>query len=324
MDLKGALLAFLRGGKDSIWCMGPAFYLNKNAYRSTPRVSPQRYTTKDGKETLHTTALKNLQKKEEHKIYKKIIHCAILNGGIFLFSLILFDYGILPGLKFLFTFIFGETSFMGRLMWSWIEPILSFVFKSIWVVPLFLLSKAVNSLWFQDIADSAYRQTRGRPGQASLSKWLADSIFSIVIQSLFLLQAQLVSYVPIPIVGYILYMVHLCLLYSLYTFEYKWFNMGWEVHKRLTCVETNWPYFLGFGAPLAVLTQLPESWIVSGCIFSVLFPFFIISGNEASPIQGVCIYPLHLFSPVIAVANTIFAKTIGHKENKATKYFRKT
>lgn len=96
----------------------------------------------------------------------------------------------------------------------------------------------------------------------SISKLLADSIFSIVVQALFLMQAMLVNYIPLYMLGYILSLVHMCLLYSLYAFEYKWFNMGWELHKRLAFIETNWPYFIGFGLPLAVLTQLSESWIV--------------------------------------------------------------
>lgn len=38
--------------------------------------------------------------------------------------------------------------------------------------------------------------------------------------------------------------------------------MGWELHKRLAFIETNWAYFLGFGLPLAILTHLPNSQIV--------------------------------------------------------------
>lgn len=96
----------------------------------------------------------------------------------------------------------------------------------------------------------------------SLSKLLADLIFSIVVQALFLVQAMVVEYIPIFWVGYCLSIIHMCLLYSLYAFEYKWINMGWELHHRLSYIETNWPYFIGFGLPLTIFTRMPESCII--------------------------------------------------------------
>lgn len=80
---------------------------------------------------------------------RRIIQCSILNGGIFLLSIIMFEYGLLPCINKLLGVIFGSDSFMGKLVWSWIEPILSLIFKTVWVIPLFLLCKVVNSLWFQ-------------------------------------------------------------------------------------------------------------------------------------------------------------------------------
>ena len=104
-------------------------------------------------------------------------------------------------------------------------------------------------------------------------------------------------------------MFHLCLLNSLYCFEYKWFNQGLELHRRLTYIETHWPYFLGFGLPLSVLTSMPESHVVSGCLFAILFPLFIVSGHQAQVVTVSEPMSFHIFHPTIAISNAIFAKT---------------
>lgn len=46
-----------------------------------------------------------------------------------------------------------------------------------------------SSTFFQDIADAAYKYSRGRPQLLpSISKMIADMLFSMVIQALFLVQ----------------------------------------------------------------------------------------------------------------------------------------
>ena len=90
---------------------------------------------------------------------------------------------------------------------------------------------------------------------------IADTVFSIVVEIIFLVQGKVFSMVPIKIIGAALNLLHNCLLHSLYSFEYKWFSQGLELHKRLDYVETNWPYFLGFGLPLAVITSMPDSQV---------------------------------------------------------------
>uniref|UniRef100_A0A6P7FZ24 Etoposide-induced protein 2.4 homolog isoform X1 n=2 Tax=Diabrotica virgifera virgifera TaxID=50390 RepID=A0A6P7FZ24_DIAVI len=315
MDIQKIFYAVFRGVFDSFTGMYALIYLDKEINeRKITRQSPTRLNSVRQKpiDPKEGTPLRQLKRHEESKVIKRIMQCGTLNGIIFLSSLLLFEYVFLPSVNQSLGYVYGRESFMGKRIWSWIETIVSIIFKTIWVIPLFLLSKVVNALWFQDIADSAYRHSRGRPVfSQSLSKVLADSIFSVLIQLLFLIQATAVSYIPIYMVGYTLSLAQMCMLYSLYAFEYKWFNMGWELHKRLSFIETHWPYFMGFGLPMAIVTQLSDSWVISGCVFSVLFPFFIISGNEANPILNTSGFPLHFFAPVIAISNTLFSKTIG-------------
>jgi etoposide-induced 2.4 mRNA len=47
----------------------------------------------------------------------------------------------------------------------------------------------------QDIADSAYRYSRGRPQLlSSVSKLIADTLFSVLVQALFLVQVMNCTY----------------------------------------------------------------------------------------------------------------------------------
>lgn len=219
--------------------------------------------------------------KQTVNVYHRILECCALNGGVFGASIIVFYYILMPFIYELMKFIFGHE---GRVayVWSWVNPILSYTFSAFWVLPLFALSRFVNAFWFQDIAECTFRGRTPQTGR-SISIFIADTLFSLLIQALFLIQAVIVGFLPIPWVGQFVSLFHLSLLYSLYSFEYKWFNIGWELHRRLHFIENNWPYFFGFGLPLALLTSIPQSYATSGCMFSMFFPLFIISSNEAKP-----------------------------------------
>lgn len=109
-------------------------------------------------------------------------------------------------------------------LWSWIQLLLSWIFSTFWILPIFLLSRIVNIFFFQEIADSSFR---GRTQQLnSVSKLVADYFFSLFVQAVFLVQTMSFTYLPINYLNQILGVLHLSLLYSMYSFEYKWFNMG--------------------------------------------------------------------------------------------------
>lgn len=261
---------------------------------------------------------KEIKTVKQTSIIERILLCCALNGGVFMLSIFLFDVFFLQTLHFVTQFIF-DGSETHSIVWSWISSILSWTFNALWILPLFVLSKIINSLWFQDIADAAYKRTRGRPQLIpSFGRIIADILFSLLLQSLFLIQGMLASFLPIPAIGNIISMLHMCLLYSLYAFEYKWFNMGWEVNKRLAFIECNWPYFAGFGLPLALLTYMISSFVLSGCVFAILFPLFIIGGNEADLNPLHYDYPFRIFSPVISLSDGIFRIFINKSKSSSS------
>nr|XP_045594843.1 etoposide-induced protein 2.4 homolog isoform X2 [Procambarus clarkii] len=239
----------------------------------------------------------------ETKVTHRILQCCILNGAVFGLSVALFHYMLLPGLKQVLGLFLDEEA---GPVWSLVLPTLTTIFNTLWVLPLFVLSRIINTIWFQDIADSAYRQRQGRPQLiSSISKLVADILISIFVQFLFLIQASLMKLVPLVGVDLVLNGIHLCMLNALYAFEYRWFNMGWELYKRLSFIEENWPYFMGFGLPLAFITMYQSSMYSSGCLFALLFPVFIISANEADPVLNSNGCQMHLFSLVVGVSNRI-------------------
>lgn len=255
------------------------------------------------------------QEKKNPKVIQRLVLCCGWNGGIFLASILLFNYMLIPVLQWFTELIFRSSGTHGS-VWLYIGPVLSWTFSALWILPLFVLSKIVNCFWFQDIADSAYIKSHGKPQMLYISTLIADMSFSLFIQALFLIQSTAASFLPIPMVGTIIGLLHMCLLHSLYSFEYKWFNMGWEVHKRLQYIENRWPYFCGFGLPLALITSLHPSVIISGCLFSILFPLFIVSANEATEPQHNFQFPLKLFSPVVAITNSFYS-TVFRKPGKS-------
>lgn len=252
----------------------------------------------------------------EPKILERTLKCCVLNGCVFWFSIILFENVLLPIIKALIYLCLGTSS--GDWLWMSVFPVLSVTFATLWVLPFYLLSKFVNAIWFADIADTAFRHSGpdSRPRTMNtISIAIADTVFSVFVETIFLVQAK-VCLTFVPILGSFINFFHLCLLHSLYCFEYKWFNQGLELHKRLSFIEINWPYFLGFGLPLAVITSWPSSLVVSGCVFSIFFPLFIVSGNQAQVVTCDKQIEFRIFHPTVVISNAILTKTFHRNENR--------
>lgn len=161
--------------------------------------------------------------KQTFSVYQRLIECCGFNVGVFASSILIFNYILLPMMYELMKFIFGNEGRVVRI-WSWLNPILLYTFGAFWVLPLFILSRLVNAFWFQDIAECTLRGRRSQSSSRSVSFFIADTLFSLLIQALFLIQAVMVG--NVCYIGPFVSLIHLSLLYSLYSFEYKWFSHG--------------------------------------------------------------------------------------------------
>lgn len=152
--------------------------------------------------------------RKTNSVGARVFQCSLLNGGIFLLSILFFDYALIPALKMLMVLLLGDSP-----TWGWIQMTLSWIFSTFWILPLFLLSKIINTFFWQDIADQIFEFRKGKPSLIpSISKLLADVIFSLLVQTLFLLQTMALNF--IPYVGTYLKFCSFCILYSLYSCKY--------------------------------------------------------------------------------------------------------
>eukprot|EP00484_Ammonia_sp_Unknown_P025784 CAMPEP_0197037180 /NCGR_PEP_ID=MMETSP1384-20130603/14450_1 /TAXON_ID=29189 /ORGANISM="Ammonia sp." /LENGTH=434 /DNA_ID=CAMNT_0042467445 /DNA_START=24 /DNA_END=1325 /DNA_ORIENTATION=+ len=84
-------------------------------------------------------------------IRKRYFQCFVLNGIIFIGSIIALNYIVIP----IFVFLLQLAGFSSAST-EWAEFAVDTLYKAIWVLPLYIFSFVVNSLWYQDIAEQAH------------------------------------------------------------------------------------------------------------------------------------------------------------------------
>uniref|UniRef100_A0A914CYH4 Uncharacterized protein n=1 Tax=Acrobeloides nanus TaxID=290746 RepID=A0A914CYH4_9BILA len=169
----------------------------------------------------------------------------------------------------------------------------------------------------------AYRHIRGNLAPVHISLAISDFIHSIVIEIVFLLQAMLIWSLPFQVLAPLVGFTYMSLLYSLYSFEYKWMSSGIPMSSRIARipmiaqvksrisridkVERRWPFYVGFGTILTLSTSYSEDFMINGCIFGALFPFFIVSSYLATKRDAQSEVPAFRFFYVVQViTNKLF------------------
>ncbi|XP_063721118.1 etoposide-induced protein 2.4 homolog [Symsagittifera roscoffensis] len=281
-----------------------------------------------------------LKPKKPPKVAKKVVQSCFINGGIFLTSLLIFYNVFLPIVLWVLYVILPQPIAGFR---DVVGYMFNFLFGSFWIIPVYIATRVANCLWWQDIADALFKlrpnishqvrfqirngtgdqlssfqgQTSPETFKWSFSMLLTDLCYSITIDTFFLIQATVFSMLPLGYLSYLFSIFHLSLLYSLYAFEYIWWAQRHDAKDRLIRIQSNVPYFLGFGLPLTLLSSAHHSALINGCVYSILFPFLILSAFEAQPpvfmepatsdVEGAAVpKQLPIFSPVITISEFVF------------------
>lgn len=337
-SIKGSLFQYLNGLKDSSYGLLHIYSLDKKINEQNIRrrkkkqeeIEARRCRSRyDARRAMHpgsaSTTESKLSAKSEPRLIGRVALSATMSSFIWI-SIWGFNTFLLPLMRQQAQALLPHAPQADKdpkRLWESTESILRFVFSSLWVLPLYIISKIVNGFWFIDVSNSVYQLYHGKPRTfPTMGRMIADFVYSICIETVFLVQAMLVRHVPVMReLSYVLFCVHHCLLYALYAFEYKWFNMGLDVRLRILMVETHWPYFCGFGTPLFVLTSLTYSFyptVISACVFSLLFPFFIISATKAGTPRETPAVRLRVFELSMTVCNLIFKSSVQSKASLET------
>lgn len=207
------------------------------------------------------------QKLSNENVKKACIDCTKLILGIFLGSLFVYNLILRP--FFISQYGDGYFLYLYAILWN-----------VLWVLPSYIVTFIYSMKWYNEIAKSIIGEVKEK-GRAKISKEEKRDFLKSASEyktSLILCISILTSiFSLIPYVGSVLSFLWNAWLYAYYSFEYRW-NM--EVRKSpsqfIAYIQYYWSYFLGFGAPLSLVT-LNFSFSASFGVFSVLFPFFLIA-----------------------------------------------
>ncbi|CAN6543266.1 unnamed protein product [Malus baccata var. baccata] len=234
--------------------------------------------------------------------------CFLLNGFIFLGSIIILNSVIIPTLHWILPDRCPEyssqelCSFVGTLkFYSVLRHGLIQLFYVTWFYPLYVFSIILSNIWYNDIAKYGF-SAMGRSAPTTLDPvrqndvglerpagvegvmiGIGEQVYSLLLLNCFFLEVYVTGY--IPYVGKAVNFLLLSWMYAYYCFEYKWNFTEVRLEKRLDFFESNWAFFAGFGSP-CVLPVLFCSPLVSYGFMAILFPLFVLTatGSEAEQV----------------------------------------
>lgn len=207
----------------------------------------------------------------------RTLQCFMLNGVIFLGSILLFNWVVEPVLSMMRRLVQDDE------VWAtdFLAASFSVLYKVLWIYPIYCISFILNTVMYQEVADSALALLQQRPPRPSPPlERLINEAFRMLLNLVYIIETNLLYYIPVA--GPPLYFIHSCWLASIYCFEYRWVHQHWTSNERLEYFERHWLYFAGFGFPVSFVSFLCPRFIDAG-VFALLFPIFVLTASTAEP-----------------------------------------
>eukprot|EP00933_Yihiella_yeosuensis_P041240 TRINITY_DN35654_c1_g1_i1.p1 TRINITY_DN35654_c1_g1~~TRINITY_DN35654_c1_g1_i1.p1 ORF type:complete len:322 (+),score=38.80 TRINITY_DN35654_c1_g1_i1:48-968(+) len=207
----------------------------------------------------------------------RTLQCFLLNGVIFLGSIILFNWAIDPALQMMRRLVQEDEAWAT----DFIGTSFSVLYKLLWIYPIYCISFVLNTVMYQEVADSALGLLKQKPAKpTAVLERLIHETWRVLVNLVYIIQMYMLYH--LPVVGTPLYFLHSCWMASVYSFEYRWVHLHWTSNARLDYFENHWLYFAGFGFPVSLLSFLCPRFIDAG-VFALFFPIFILTATTAEP-----------------------------------------
>ncbi|CAL5067823.1 unnamed protein product [Urochloa decumbens] len=243
-------------------------------------------------------------------LFIRIAQCFLLNGLIFLGSLLTLKSVVIPTLLWILP---EQCNQMGGqhlcdhkaaiAIYSFLRSGLVEIFYVFWFYPLYVFSFILSTLWYNDIAKHALEVVKSKSldstraldahnitepedqpeGFDRVALGIGEQVYSILLLTIFFVEVSVIGY--IPYFGKAMNFLLLSLMYAYYCFEYKWNFFAVSLNKRLDLFESNWAFFAGFGVP-CVLPIFFFSPLTSYGLMAILYPLFVLTaaGTQAEQV----------------------------------------
>ncbi|GBG24328.1 Etoposide-induced protein 2.4-like [Hondaea fermentalgiana] len=215
--------------------------------------------------------------------------CFVMNGTIFLGSLLAYNFVLTPLLVNLRDTLRDllEGSEANEDVWKSAQEIVTqtseHAFQFLWLIPMYALSLLLNAAWNLDIGKQVFLLEFGKiKGGESMAENLRDSIYNYILMAWVTLFSFLVYYVPV--IGLPTSLVYTAWTASFYCYDLKWKHQGWDFRKRLRMFQSCWPFMAGFGLPCALLVTFIPAYLGYG-IYCVTFPVCLVLSIVTAPVQ---------------------------------------